>query len=134
MEILVVVAIIGILVSIVAVNIGHKPSEARVDATRMDLRALQAALQMFKAEAGSFPTQEQGLDALIRKPARPPLPDPYPAGGYLQSVRLPRDAWGQPFIYLAPGRHSEPYEIISYGSDRAPGGTGYAEDLSTSDL
>lgn len=133
-ELLVVLAIIAILAGVVTVNLVRKPGEARVTATQLQIRQLQTALQMYRTEQGRYPTQEQGLEALVRKPDREPIPRRYPEEGYLSGNRLPLDAWGNPFVYLSPGRAGEPYEIISYGSDGEPGGTGEAADISSSQL
>lgn len=128
-EILVVVLIIAILATIVSVNVLHKPAEARIAAAQMNLRAVKTALEMYHADNGVFPSQAQGLSALQVKPALDPVPRTYPEGGYLE---VPRDPWGEEFIYLTPGRKGEPFEIITYGSDGEPGGEGEAADLSSS--
>jgi general secretion pathway protein G len=133
-EILVVIAIIAILAGIVGLNLAHKPAEAKVAATKMQVNILQSAVQTYRTEQGRVPTQAQGLRALVEKPAAEPIPANYPAEGYLTSRRLPQDAWGRDFIYLAPGRSNETFEIISYGSDGEPGGAGDAADLSSSGL
>jgi general secretion pathway protein G len=133
-EILVVIVIITILAGIVTVNIVRKPGEARVAAATMQIKQLQTALQVYRTEQGRYPTQEQGLEALVAKPASAPIPENYPAEGYLDSRRVPRDPWNNEFIYLVPGRKNEPFEIISYGSDGEPGGTGDAADISSSEL
>lgn len=132
-ELLVVIAIITILAGVVTVNIVRKPGEARVAAARLQIKQLQTALQMYRTEQGRYPTQEQSLQALVQKPDREPVPRSYPAEGYLESSRVPLDPWGNEFIYLAPGRKGELYEILSYGSDREPGGEDDAADLSSSD-
>lgn len=133
-EILIVVLIITILAGIVGVNVVRKPGEARVSAARMQIQQLKAAVQLYRAEQGLVPTQEQGLEALVSRPTIEPIPPRYPEGGYLDSRRVPLDPWNRPYIYLAPGRQGEPFEIISYGSDGEPGGTGEAADLSSSEL
>lgn len=134
MELLVVIAIITILTTIVGINVLHKPAEAKITATKANLKSLQTALQLYKTENGFYPAQAQGLDALVRKAATEPVPTSFPADGYLTSRNVPKDEWGHEFIYLAPGRKGESFEIISYGSDGEPGGDGDAADFSTSDL
>lgn len=74
------------------------------------------------------------MDALVRIPDREPIPRAYPTDGYLQGTRVPQDPWGNAYIYLAPGRAGESYEIISYGSDGEPNGAGDAADISSSAL
>ena len=130
-EILVVVMIIAILASIVGINVLRKPSEARVAAAQMQIKQLQTALQMYRTEQGRLPTQAQGLSALVIKPSTDPVPEKYPEEGYLDSRTLPKDPWGNDFIYLIPGRNGETFEIISYGSDGEPEGQGDAADLSS---
>lgn len=133
-ELLVVIAIITILAGVVTVSLVRKPGEARVAATKLQIKQLQTALNVYRTEQGRFPTQEQGLDALVRIPDREPIPKQYPRDGYLDGGRVPLDAWGNPFVYLAPGRAGESYEIISYGSDGEPGGEDEAADISSSGL
>jgi len=132
-EILVVVIIITILASVVSVNVFRKPGEARIAAARLQIKQLQTALQVYRSENGFYPTQAQGLRALVEPPALEPQPRSFPEGGYLDSPSVPNDPWGSPFIYLSPGRKSEPFEIISYGADGEPGGEGEALDVSSSD-
>jgi general secretion pathway protein G len=130
-EVLVVIVIITILAGVVTVNLVRKPDEARAAATRMQIQQLKTALQLYRTEQSALPTQEQGLEALVARPTQPPIPANYPPEGYLDVRQLPRDGWKRDFVYLIPGRQQEPYEIISYGSDGQPGGTEYAEDISS---
>ena len=134
MEILVALLIVTILATIIGVNVLHKPGEARAAAARIQVKNLQTALQMYKSEQGQFPTQEQGLEALCVKPVSAPVPEQYPEGGYLDSRRVPLDPWKREYIYLVPGRHDEPYEVLTYGGDGEEGGTGEAADVSSTDL
>ena len=132
-EILVVIIIITILAGIVSVNVFSQPDKAKVSVAKLMLQQLKTAVEMYRAEQGSMPTQEQGLETLVRKPILPPIPEKYPPEGYLSSPNLPLDPWKHPYVYLVPGRHNESFEIISYGSDGEPGGQNYAADLSSSD-
>ena len=134
MEILVALIIITIMATIVGVNVIRKPGEARIAAAKIQIKAIQTALQMYKTEQGQLPTQEQGLQALCVPPTIPPIPEHYPDGGYLESQKVPQTPWNNDYIYLVPGRNGEPYELISYGSDGEPGGEGEAADISSSDL
>jgi len=133
LEILVVVMIITILASIVTVNVLKKPGEARVSTTKMQLKQLKTAIQLYRTEQGIVPSQRQGLEALVSQPTIEPIPKNYPADGYLDSRNLPLDPWKNPYIYLTPGRRGETFEIISYGADGEPGGEDEAADLSSSD-
>ncbi len=133
-ELLVVIAIITILAGVVTVSLVRKPAEARIAAAKLQIKELQTALNIYRTEQGRFPTQEQGLDALVRAPDREPIPRSYPRDGYLEGTKVPMDPWGVPFVYLAPGRAGESYEILCYGSDGEPGGEDDAADLSSSSI
>ncbi len=130
-EILVVLIIITILAGFVGLNVLRKPGEARVTAAKMQVKTLQAAMKLYHTEQGRFPSQSQGLQALVQKPATSPIPPHYPEGGYLDTRELPKDPWGRDFIYLIPGRNGELFEIISYGADGEPEGTGEDADISS---
>lgn len=134
MELLVVIAIITILTTIVGINVLHKPAEAKVGAAKANLKSLQAAVQLYKTENGFPPSQVQGLGALVSKATTEPVPASFPQDGYLTSRNVPKDPWNREFIYLAPGRKGESFEIICYGSDGEPGGDSDQADLSTSEL
>jgi len=132
-EVLVVLVILMGLAGIVTVNVVRHQSEARLKTARIQIRQLQLAVQLYQSEQGRIPTQQQGLDALVHPPTIAPVPARYPAEGYMESHRLPKDPWGAEFIYLEPGREGQPFEILSAGSDGELGGTGDAQDLSTAD-
>ncbi len=133
-EILVVLGIMMSIAGLVTVNVIQHRAESRVKEAVLQISNFKTALKIYHVEQGRYPTQAQGLAALIARPTLPPAPASYPAEGYLDSRRLPLDPWDEPYIYLAPGRSGEPYEIVSYGSDREPGGEGHAADISSSDL
>ncbi|MCF7838125.1 MAG: type II secretion system major pseudopilin GspG [Candidatus Marinimicrobia bacterium] len=133
MEILVALIIISVLATLVGVNVLRKPGEARVTAARVQLRNLAAAVRLYHAEQGQFPSQTQGLLALVEKPSAPPIPARYPEGGYLDARDVPLDPWSRPYLYLIPGRDGQPFEIVTYGRDGEPGGSGEDADLSSAD-
>lgn len=133
-EILVVVLIISILAGIVGVGVLRHPGEAKVTAATLQIKNFKSALQLYRMEQNQVPTQQQGLNALCVKPVVAPIPAKYPEDGYLDSRKMPKDPWNRDYLYLVPGRSNEAYEVISYGSDGEPGGTGTAGDLSSSDL
>ncbi len=133
-EVLVVLVIVMGLASIVTINVIRHQSESRVDTAKLQISVLEQALQSFYIDHGRYPTQAQGLQALVERPTISPVPRDFPAGGYLGRARVPDDPWGNPFIYLSPGRAGEPFEIISYGSDGQPGGTGTAAEISSAQL
>ena len=130
-EIMVVVVILGILAALIVPNIMDRPDMARVTRTRQDIRALQTALNLYRLDNYRYPTTDQGLEALVEQPAIEPLPPAYRKGGYLE--RMPKDAWGRPYLYLSPGLHGE-VDISSLGADGQPGGEGADADLSSSAL
>ncbi len=134
-ELLVAVAIMMILSTVVGVVLLREPGKARVAAARTQIERFRVALQMYVNDNGMLPTEAQGLEALVRKPGIPPIPPNYPAhGGYLDAHEVPPDPWGNPYDYRVPGRGGEPYEIISYGADGAPGGEGEDAEISSSRL
>lgn len=133
-EILVVVLIISILAGIVGLSVLQRPGEAKLAAATLQIKNFKQALKLYRMEQGQYPTAEQGLDALCVKPSAPPVPERYPEDGYLDSRKAPKDPWNRNYIYLVPGRHNEPFEILSYGSDGEEGGTNDAADISSSDL
>jgi general secretion pathway protein G len=131
LEILVVVLIITILATIVGVNVAREPGRARRAAAAAQVKAFETALHVYRMEQGAYPTQEQGLRALVEAPRVPPLPARYPESGYLDSRILPADPWGHEYVYLVPGPDGAAYEIVSYGADGEPGGDGEAQDVSS---
>ena len=133
-EMLVVLTILMLLAGIVSVNVMKHQARARRDAATIQIRQLQSAVRTFQLEQGRLPTMEQGLDALVRRPDRAPVPENYPADGYLDSRRVPKDPWQRDFVYAVPGPDGAAFEILSYGADGEPGGTGDAADISSADL
>jgi len=125
-EIMVVVVIIGLLATLVLPRVLGRQEEAFVAKAQSDIRALSSALQLYKLDNFNFPSTEQGLDALVRKPGGDPPAKNWKQGGYID--RLPNDPWGNPYQYLSPGDKSE-VDIWSFGSDGQPGGEGVAADL-----
>ena len=115
-EIMVVVVILGILAAIVVPRIMDRPAEARIVKARQDIRALEAALNLYRLDNYDYPTTDQGLEALVNKPSDPEPPR-WKAGGYLD--RLPKDPWGHPYQYLNPGQHGA-IDIYSLGPDGRP--------------
>ena len=134
LEILVVVLIISVLATIVGVAVAKRPGEARVAAAKAQIRIFKTALELYRMEQGMVPTQQQGLRALCHKPEVPPFPPRYPEEGYLSSREVPLDPWGHEYVYMAPARDGSAYEILTYGADGQPGGTGEDADISSADL
>jgi len=123
-EVLVVVAILGILAAIVVPQIMDRPDEARRVAAKADIAAIVQALKVYRLDNGNYPTTEQGLFALVQRPATNPVPANWKQ--YLD--RLPKDPWGGDYQYLNPGVKGE-IDVFSLGADHARGGEGNAADI-----
>ncbi len=109
-EVMVVVVILGILAAIIVPKIMSRPEQARIVKVKQDLLAIQSALDLYKLDNGMYPTTDQGLQALVKKPTTSPVPQNWKAEGYLQ--QLPNDPWGQEYQYL---NTDEKLRIFSYG-------------------
>ena len=127
-ELMVVIIILGILAVYVAPKIMSRPGEARQVKARLDIQNLENALKLYKLDNGSYPTTEQGLQALVEKPETGTVPKKWKEGGYLEKGRVSKDPWGNEFVYLSPGLKGD-FDIISYGLDGAPGGEGENKDI-----
>jgi len=134
LELMIVIIILGILATFLVPKIMEKPDEARVAKAKNDIKALEMALKMYKLDNGIYPTTEQGLKALIEKPNIDPIPKHYKEGGYLDTNTVPKDPWGNPYIYRSPGEENRDYEIISLGADGKEGGTGVNADIKNWEL
>jgi general secretion pathway protein G len=104
-EVMVVVVILGILAAVIVPKIMDKPDEARINKAKQDIRVLEEALNLYRLDNFNYPTTDQGLDALVKKPTATPEPKRYKQGGYIK--KLPKDPWGNDYQYLAPGVHGE---------------------------
>jgi general secretion pathway protein G len=132
-ELMVVLVILGILAVSVAPRILNRPGEARQLKAKMTIETLQTALDLYKIDVGSYPTTAQGLEALVIKPESGAGVDRWREGGYLQKEKVPKDPWGNEYIYLCPGVQRE-CDIVSYGGDGASGGEGENEDVKSWEL
>ena len=130
-EIMVVIAIIGLIASIVTVSVINSLDEAKVDTARTQIKALEGALDQFRRDAGFYPATEQGLNALVSKPAGGRTPNRYPPKGYMKNV--PKDPWGCDYTYYSPGIQGHDVEIYSLGADCQEGGSDYDADISNFD-
>jgi general secretion pathway protein G len=128
-EIMVVVVIIGILGAIVVPQFMSRPDQAKVTAARVDLQAIGTALEMYRLDNLHYPSTQQGLEALSKRPSGVPTPRSWNPQGYLKS--LPVDPWGTPYQYLNPGVKSADggYDLYSLGSDGVAGGEGHAAEI-----
>ena len=120
-ELMVVIIILGILAMYVGPKLMGKPGEAKQVKARMDIASLETALKMYKLDSGVYPGTEQGLQALVEKPETGVVPKKWKKGGYLEKGKVPKDPWGNDYVYLSPGLKGD-FDIISYGADGAPGG------------
>ena len=125
-EVMVVIAIIGIMATLIVPQIMSKPDEARVIAAKQDISSIVQALKLYRLDIGRYPTTEQGLAALVTKPTTEPIPQNWKSNGYVD--RLPKDPWGFAYQYVNPGVRAE-IEVFSFGADNKPGGTGFDADL-----
>jgi general secretion pathway protein G len=130
-EVMVVVVILGILAALIVPKVMSRPDEARVIAARQDIASIAQALKLYKLDNLRYPTTEQGLQALVKKPALPPEPPNWKGNGYLE--RLPKDPWGNPYQYLQPGLHGD-FDLSSLGADGAADGEGNDADIGSWDL
>jgi general secretion pathway protein G len=124
LELLVVLAIMGLLAAIIAPQVLKYLGSSRTQTAKVQIQNVAAALDLYRMDVGRYPTQEEGLAAVVTAPAG--------VGGwngpYLTRQTALIDPWGQPYLYRNPGRHGE-VDIYSLGSDKAEGGTGEAADV-----
>lgn len=125
-ELMVVVVILSLLAVVIVPRVIDRPDQARVARARADIGAISAALNLYRLDNGAYPTTEQGLQALVQRPTRPPVPPNWAQGGYME--RVPNDPWGRPYQYLSPGVRGT-FDLMSYGADGRPGGSGVDADI-----
>ena len=124
LELLVAILIIGLLTGIVAPRFLGQISRSESTAARAQLDAFDKALQAYRIDTGRFPSTGQGLRALVTQPAD----EPRWHGPYMQGD-IPLDPWGSVYQYRNPGTSGRDYDLLSYGRDRAPGGSGDDADI-----
>ncbi|MFA5644989.1 MAG: type II secretion system major pseudopilin GspG [Candidatus Ratteibacteria bacterium] len=132
-ELMAVIVILGILATLVMPRIFGRIEDARMTSAQVQIKNFEQALRLFYLDNNFYPTTEQGLQALVEKPSSGIIPDKWREGGYIEKQVLPVDPWGNPYLYLSPGRSGEEYEIISYGRDKQEGGSGPDADISSSE-
>jgi len=118
LEIMVVLVIMGMLAAIVAPNFIERADEAKVDTTRAQMSNIEQALKLYKLNEHHYPSTSEGLNALLSGGKK--------AKKYLE--RLPKDAWGNDFMYVSPGVHGS-FDLLSYGGDGQTGGAGFDADI-----
>jgi general secretion pathway protein G len=129
-ELMVVIIILGILAMYVMPKIMGRPDEARQVKARLDIASLETAIKLYKLDNGMYPGTEQGLQALVAQPETGTLAKKWRKGGYLEKNRVPKDPWGNEYIYLCPGVNDD-YDITSYGADGVSGGEDKNKDINS---
>jgi general secretion pathway protein G len=124
-ELMVVIVIIGLLATIVALNVLPSGDTARVQKAKADIATIEQGLELYRLQMGSYPTTTQGLNALVSAPAGVDA-GRYQAGGYIK--RLPQDPWGRPYLYASPGQHGAA-DVWTLGADGKDGGEGIDADI-----
>lgn len=125
-EIMVVVVILGILAALVVPQVMSRPDQAKVTVAKGDIKAIAASLDMYKLDNQAYPSTQQGLDALVKKPSGNPQPRNWNKDGYLK--KLPVDPWGNTYLYLSPGTRGK-IDLYSLGADGQEGGEGGDADI-----
>jgi general secretion pathway protein G len=122
-ELLVVLAILALLAGLVGPRVLDQLGGAKSKTAALQIHEIEQALDLYKLDVGRYPSDQEGLDALVRKPASANGWN----GPYLKKG-LPNDPWGRPYLYKTPGRHGSP-DVYSLGADGKPGGEGEDADI-----
>jgi general secretion pathway protein G len=125
-ELMVVIVILGLLATIIVINLLPAADQASVQTARTNITTLENALDQYRLDNKTYPTNAQGLEALVRAPDGLRNPQNYRPGGYIR--KLPDDPWGNPFVYERPGQHGE-FDLYSLGADGKEGGEGLDADI-----
>ena len=121
MEILVVVLIIGLLTTVLATNLLSRADDAKIQLAQTQIRQLEQQLEMYKLDNGRYPSEDQGLGALVREPSGEPRARHYPAGGYVKAEAI-IDPWDAPYQYRRPGQHNaHSFDLYSLGPEGVEG-------------
>lgn len=128
-ELMVVILILGLLAGIVMPKLIGRAEQAKRTDALVQIRNFESALELFHLDNGFYPSTEQGLEALVVKPSTGRIPNNWRGGGYLERGKIPKDPWGNAYIYISPGVHNPDYDIKSLGADGAEGGEGNDADI-----
>lgn len=131
-EVMIVVVILAILATLLIPRVMGRTEDAKRAAAKAQISNIESALQLYKLDNGNLPSTEQGLKALVEKPASGPAAPNWKAGGYLPKV--PVDPWGTAYKYTVPSSQGAEFEILSFGADGTPGGDGKNADIVSWDL
>lgn len=129
-ELMVVIVILGILAGLIVPRIMSRPEQAKRLKARMQIESISTALKLYKLDNGAYPTTEQGLQALVDQPTSGNVPKSWRQGGYLEKGKVPKDPWGNEFVYLSPGIQDD-FDIIAYGADGVAGGEENDADINS---
>jgi general secretion pathway protein G len=129
-ELMAVLIILGLLATVVVTNFVGKIGDAKVTTTKASLKSLDMAVKQFWMDNGRYPTESEGLHALVERPSDAVK---WPAGGYLSTTAVSKDGWGHEFIYRLSPESGMPFVIISLGADGQEGGEGNDADLKSTD-
>ncbi|WP_373489132.1 type II secretion system major pseudopilin GspG [Blastomonas sp.] len=129
-ELMVVIFIIGLLATVVVINVLPSQDRAMTEKARSDIATLSQALEMYRLDNLTYPNSSEGLNALTAPPPTLTQPGRYRSGGYIK--KLPQDPWGRPYQYISPGQTGA-FDLYSLGADGAPGGGNENADISAND-
>ncbi|EKE75976.1 type II secretion system major pseudopilin GspG [Gallaecimonas xiamenensis] len=124
LELLVVLVILGLLASLVGPQVIKQLSSSKTKTAALQIEELRSAVELFRLEVGRYPTNNEGLDALVARPSGVTIWN----GPYLTKKVVRKDPWGNDYHYRFPGEYGD-FDIYSLGSDNAPGGEGEAQDV-----
>ena len=125
-EMLVVIAIIGLIMALIGPRVLGYLTESKMKAAKIQIQSFSSALDLYYLDTGQYPTTSEGLASLVQRPSDVRGWN----GPYLKGGAVPKDPWGEPYLYRSPGQHG-PYDIVSYGTDRRAGGTDTASDITS---
>jgi general secretion pathway protein G len=132
-ELMVVIIILGVLAGLIIPRVMGRPDEARQAKAKIQIESIESALKLYKLDNGSYPSTEQGLHALVEAPAAGNLPKNWRQGGYLEKGKVPKDPWGNDFVYVSPGSHGD-FDLSCLGKDGEAGGEGVDKDINNWEL
>lgn len=126
-ELLAVIVIMGLLATVVVVNVAPFLGRSNFEKVKSDIAQIEKALELFRFNELRYPTTNEGLRALVKAPETLKNAHLYPEEGYIKSI--PKDPWGNPYLYLRPGTQSSSYDLFTYGADSIEGGTKQNADI-----
>ena len=125
-EMLVVISIIGLIMALVGPRVLNYLTDSKVKAAKIQIESLTSALDLYALDTGQYPSNSEGLEALMQRPGGVASWN----GPYLKGNAVPKDPWGKSYVYRSPGQHGA-YDILSFGADGQEGGTGAAADVTS---